>query len=163
MQQLAAAAPFTTGADHVDIKTVEGEVALREFLSNMFAYQPGWITFLYRLRAGFVRLLGMRQHGIPQPRRIPPAEFPFATGTPAAFFTVAAAEEERHWFAEITERHLKAMLGVVAEPANAGRRRFHVITIVHYRHWTGPVYFNVIRPFHHLVVGKMARAGVTSR
>ena len=33
------------------------------------------------------------------------------------------------------------------------------LTVVHYKHWTGPVYFNVIRPFHHLVVRQMARAG----
>ncbi|MGE6761631.1 DUF2867 domain-containing protein [Corallococcus interemptor] len=29
----------------------------------------------------------------------------------------------------------------------------------HYRNWAGPVYFNVIRPFHHLVVARMARHG----
>ncbi|NQY75258.1 MAG: DUF2867 domain-containing protein [Candidatus Margulisbacteria bacterium] len=27
-------------------------------------------------------------------------------------------------------------------------------------HWTGPIYFNLIRPIHHLVVTKMAKAGV---
>jgi hypothetical protein len=32
--------------------------------------------------------------------------------------------------------------------------------VVHYKHWTGPVYFNLIRPFHHLVVSRMARAGL---
>ncbi|MCP4630164.1 MAG: DUF2867 domain-containing protein [bacterium] len=32
--------------------------------------------------------------------------------------------------------------------------RFYVITVVHYKHWTGPVYFNLIRPFHHLVVSR---------
>ncbi|WP_422698682.1 DUF2867 domain-containing protein [Desulfosarcina cetonica] len=28
-----------------------------------------------------------------------------------------------------------------------------------YRNWTGPVYFNLIRPFHHLVVREMMKAG----
>ncbi|MEV4094105.1 DUF2867 domain-containing protein [Streptosporangium saharense] len=32
----------------------------------------------------------------------------------------------------------------------------YVAVVVHYHRWTGPVYFTVIRPFHHLV----ARAGV---
>jgi hypothetical protein len=34
-----------------------------------------------------------------------------------------------------------------------------VVTIVHYKHWTGRLYFNVIRPVHHFVVSGMARAG----
>jgi hypothetical protein len=37
--------------------------------------------------------------------------------------------------------------------------RFRVVTIVHYRHWTGRLYFNLIRPFHHWVVTGMARSG----
>jgi hypothetical protein len=47
---------------------------------------------------------------------------------------------------------------VVVEPLTMGNR-FLVVTIVHYRHWTGPVYFNVIRPFHHIVVWQMMKAG----
>ncbi|XXF76233.1 DUF2867 domain-containing protein [Myxococcaceae bacterium GXIMD 01537] len=42
-------------------------------------------------------------------------------------------------------------------PVKGQRRRFHVATIVRYRRWAGPVYFNVIRPFHHLVVRGMLR------
>ena len=63
--------------------------------------------------------------------------------------------------ASATDTHLTAYLGVVAEPIPPDNR-FHVITIVHYQRWTGPVYFNVIRPFHHLVVSKMVKAGVTN-
>jgi hypothetical protein len=47
----------------------------------------------------------------------------------------------------------------VAEPVANGLIRYYIVTIVHYLHWTGPVYFNLIRPFHHLVVARMARAG----
>ncbi|MCP5103876.1 MAG: DUF2867 domain-containing protein, partial [bacterium] len=36
----------------------------------------------------------------------------------------------------------------------------HVVTIVHYKHWTGPVYFNLIRPFHHLVIRRMMKAAL---
>ena len=84
-------------------------------------------------------------------------------GTKAAFFTVKMAQEDSYYVAEISESHLKAALGVVMEPLPNNLNRFHVITIVHYNRWTGPVYFNVIRPFHHLVVGGMARAGVKKR
>jgi hypothetical protein len=38
------------GVDYVGVKTVEGDVTLQEFLAGMFAYRPGLIRFLYRVR-----------------------------------------------------------------------------------------------------------------
>ncbi|GAA3097030.1 DUF2867 domain-containing protein [Streptosporangium carneum] len=143
------------GADHVDVKTVEGDLTLREFLCGLASWEPGWVRFLYRVRAVFVRLLGMRQEGIPSARVIRPEDVSFTPGDSMMFFTVADAEEDHYFVAGVTESHLTAHLAVVAEPG-----RFHVATIVKYNRWTGPVYFNVIRPFHHLVVGGMARAAV---
>jgi hypothetical protein len=87
-----------------------------------------------------------------------PKDISFVAEEPAAFFSVKMAKEDRYWFAGISESHLTAHLGVVMEPGQPNR--FHVLTIVHYNRWTGPVYFNVIRPFHHLVVGQMMKAGV---
>jgi hypothetical protein len=151
--------PFAKGADHVDVKTVESEATLREFLAGLMSYQPAWVTALYGVRAVFVRLLGMRQHGMPRPQHLGPENIPMTPGSAAAFFTVRHAEEEHVWVVAVADKHLEATLAVVVEPEPGGgpRRRFHVVTLVHYRNWAGPVYFNVIRPFHHLVVGGMAR------
>ncbi|MCP3139144.1 DUF6463 family protein [Pyxidicoccus xibeiensis] len=154
--------PFTEGADHVDVKTVESEASLRAFLAGLLSYQPAWVTALYGVRAVFVRLLGMRQHGMPGPLRSRPEDIPMAQGSAASFFTVRHAEEEHVWVASAADTHLEALLAVVVEPGEGSRRRFHVVTVVHYRKWTGPVYFNVIRPFHHLVVGAMARAAAST-
>jgi len=150
--------PFAGGADHVDVKTVESEASLRTFLAGLLSYQPAWVTALYGVRAVFVRLLGMRQHGMPQARRVRPEDISMVPGSAASFFTVRHAEEEHVWVVSATDTHLEATLAVVVEPTGGPRRRFHVVTLVHYRKWTGPVYFNVIRPFHHLVVGGMARS-----
>ncbi|WP_449062030.1 DUF2867 domain-containing protein [Planomonospora algeriensis] len=149
---------LTRDADHVDVKTVEGDVTLREFLAGLISYEPGWMRFLYRVRAGFVRLLGMRQGELPSAAGVRPEDVPFTSGEKLAFFTVTEAEEGRYFVAGTTESHLSAWIAVVAEPG-----RFHVVTVVKYHRWTGPVYFNVIRPFHHLVVAGMARAGVAPR
>ncbi|MEV8635483.1 DUF2867 domain-containing protein [Streptosporangium sp. NPDC051023] len=146
---------LATGADHVDVKTVEGDLTLREFLHGFLSWQPGWLRFLYRIRAGFVRLLGMRQEGVPAALEIRPENISFTPGDRAAFFSVAEAEEGRYFAAVAAESHLTAHLVVVAEPGI-----FHVVTVVKYNRWTGPVYFNAIRPFHHLVVRGMARAAV---
>ncbi|MEV7008486.1 DUF2867 domain-containing protein [Streptosporangium sp. NPDC051022] len=142
-------------ADHVDVKTVEGDLTLREFLHGLVSWDPGWMRFLYRIRAGFVRLLGMRQRGIPSAPDIRPEDVSFTPGDKLSFFTVIDAEEDRYHVSGVAESHLTACLAVVAEPG-----RFHVVTIVKYHRWTGPVYFTVIRPFHHLVVRGMARAAV---
>ena len=145
-------------ADHVDVKLIEGNVTLRQFIARMLTYSPGWLKFLYGVRWFFVRLLGMKQEGVPGGPKMTPENVSFVTGAPATFFTVQMAEEQRYWFAAASESHLTAHLGVLAETGQPNR--FHVLTIVHYHRWTGPVYFNVIRPFHHLVVWQMMKAGV---
>lgn len=155
-----AFAPYLAAAQHVDVKTADGDVSLREFLSGMMSYQPAWVTFLFGVRRVFVRLLGMKQAGIPRPPALSAETFPMTPGQRAAFFTVREADEETYWLADVRDQHLNAALAVIAAPLPDGRRRFSVLTIVHYNNWAGPVYFNVIRPFHHLVVGSMTRAGV---
>lgn len=161
----AALAPHLEGADHVDVKSVSAPLSLRAFIAEMIAYQPGWITALYHVRRQFVRLLGMRQAEIPRPPTYTPADLPCAPGDNVAFFKVIAFEEGRLWAAAADDTHLRAILGVVAEvePGGAGDTTFHVVTIVFYKNWAGPVYFNVIRPFHHLVVGSMVRAGARAK
>ena len=145
-------------ANHIDIKTIEGAVSLRQFIAGMLSYSPAWLKFLYGVRWFFVRLLGMKQESVPGGLNMKPEAVSFVEGAPATFFTVTMAEEDRYWFAGISEAHLTAHLGVVKEPGQPNR--FHVLTIVHYNRWTGPVYFNVIRPFHHIVVWQMMKAGV---
>ena len=145
-------------ADHVDVKTITGDVALRQFIAGMLTYSPGWLKFLYGVRWFFVRLLGMKQEGVPGGLNVKPENVSFVTGAPAGFFTVQMAEEGRYWFAAASEAHLTAHLGVVVEAGQPNR--FYVLTVVHYHRWTGPVYFNVIRPFHHIVVRQMMKAGV---
>ena len=50
--------------------------------------------------------------------------------------------------------------GVVKEPVSNCTNHFYVITTVFYKHWTGPIYSNLIRPFHHLVVSRIAQYGL---
>ncbi len=146
----------------MDIKTIEGEVDLRHFLAGLFNYSPGWLKFLYTIRAGFVRLFGMRQEEN-QFSDISPEDISFTPGEPCAFFTVTHGKDNEYLAAKIQDKHLDAHLLIAAVPLPSGGNRFHVGTIVHYNHWTGPVYFTVIKPFHHLVVRLMMRAGVKNR
>ncbi|MGD9078931.1 MAG: DUF2867 domain-containing protein [Desulfobacterales bacterium] len=162
ISQIPQIAQLLKGSNYIDIKTIEGQTSLRQFIASMLSYYPGWIVFLYRIRTLLVKLLGLVEH--PAPETLPklgPQDVSFVVGETVTFFTVWSAEEKYYWVGETPEdKHLSAYFAVVAEPTEGNRKRFHVATIVYYRHWTGPVYFNLIRPFHHLVVGRMMRAGV---
>jgi hypothetical protein len=157
-RQIPELEPVLRGADHIDVKTVTGNLTMREFIAGMMSHQPAWVTWLFGARAVLVRFLGMKQHGLPRPRKL--KDVPVTPGSKVSFFTVRMAQEERYWVAEAEDSHLKGALVVVVEPLQANIKRFHVVTVVHYHNWAGPIYFNIIRPFHHVVVGSMVRAGV---
>jgi hypothetical protein len=165
IRQIQAFKPYQKNADYVDVKTIEGQVSLQEFIAAMLSHYPAWMVVLYRIRAIVVRLLGLaRQEKPDTPYRLYPQDVPLTPGEKAAFFIVRDARKDAYWIAETPkDKHLRAYFGVAAEQLQASHKRFHVITVVHYKHWTGPVYFNLIRPFHHLVVLSMIRAAVRIR
>jgi len=160
LQSIAELRQLAQTADHIDVKVVEGDNTFREFIAGLMNFSPGWIKALYRVRWAFVRVLGMKQNGIPKSPGMLPENVPMQSGEKAAFFKVDYAQPDHFWIVSAKEAHLTAYLGVVMQPLQGGKRRFHVITIVKYHRWTGPVYFNLIRPFHHLVVNSMARAAL---
>ena len=153
---------YFQNADHMDIKTIEGDVSLRHFISAMLSYYPWWILLLFRIRTFLVSILGLVKHEKPDVLpSIRPEDLSFTPGEKASFFIVKIAKENDYWISETPkDKHLKASFGVVAEAISDQVTRFHVFTFVKYIHWTGPIYFNIIRPFHHLVVSSMMRYGV---
>jgi hypothetical protein len=161
-KQIPEMAPLFERSDYVDIKTVEGRTQLREFIAAMLSYYPWWVVLLYRIRTILVKILGLVEHEAPEVLPDLQAEdVSFVAGDEVTFFTVRYAKEEQYWISETPQdKHLQAYFAVVAERVAEDQKCFHVVTIVNYKHWTGPVYFNLIRPFHHLVVSRMARAGV---
>ncbi len=156
---------YFQNADYIDLKTIEGDVALRNFISGMLSYYPWWIVSLYRIRAILVGILGLVRHEKPETLpSITPEDLSFTPGENASFFIVRDAKEDRYWVSETPEdKHLTAFLGVIAEKLHPPRTRYHVFTSIKYLHWTGPVYFNLIRPFHHMVVRSMMKAGIKNR
>jgi len=160
IRQVPELVPLLADADHIDVKTATGDMTMREYIGAMMAYQPAWLRLLFGIRAVFVRFLGMRQGRITRARALKPEDVPMESGSKLAFFRVRMAEEEHLWVVEADDRHLKGTLCIVVEPLQENRKRFHVVTVVHYHNWTGPLYFNIIRPFHHIVVGSMVRAGL---
>jgi hypothetical protein len=152
---------FFQDADYIDVKRIEARTGLRAFIAGMLSYYPWWLVILYRARQILVGILGLVKHEKPE---VMPSfrseDISFTPGDPASFFIVRKAEEERYWISETPEdKHLTAYFGVTSKKLESGLTRFEVITAIRYRHWTGPVYFNLIRPFHHLVLWSMMKAG----
>ncbi|MGV9770481.1 alpha/beta fold hydrolase [Streptosporangium sp. NPDC003464] len=146
-------------ADFVDVQSVEGEVTLREFVAHSIGWEPGWLRALYLARRVFARLLRLAHRDVVPGSDLAPAEIPFTPGRKIGFFTVVEGVEDRYLLLEATDSHLAAYLAILAETAGPGRRRFRMVTVVKHLHWTGPLYFAVIRPFHYMVVRGMGRAG----
>jgi len=146
-------------ADHIDIKSIDSTSDMKQFIVGAFNYQPGWMTFLYRVRQVFVRFLGMRQDSIPQPLNLSLDTLDLKSGNKIGFFEIEAFQPDNYLIVSIEESHLRATLAVFRESLDDERGRYYGVTIVHYNSWAGPVYFNVIRPFHHVVVRQMLKAG----
>lgn len=152
------------GAHVVTVVSDEAEVALEDFLQGMFAYRPALIRRLYRLRALIVRLIGIRQPPLPPMEEWLPPEIPMLACGNIWFFSVSLARPEVCWIGCCPEeRHLTAFLGVVVEPLAGVRKRFHFVTIVHFKHWTGRLYFLLIRPFNWFFTRRLLQAGIAAR
>lgn len=144
-------------ADHMDALSVESDTELHPFISRMLAYHPWWLDALYRVRVGFLRVLGHRT-GLPPQASEPQQPLPTQSGEKAAFFTVQNAGPH-HWMAGASENHLSATLAVLQTPGKHRRYQYRVVTVVKYHNLTGRIYFAVIQPFHFFVVRAMMHSG----
>ena len=154
--------PYLESCDHWDVKTVSGSVTLRQFVSNIMSYNPKWLMFLFKIRevvAKVLRLKDMKLKG--PPPKLSPENVSFEKGDMAGFFEVVAGKNHDFWIAKAPDdKHLDAFIAIVCKEKDLEQTQFHLLTIVNYKHWTGPVYFNMIRPFHHVIVKMLTKAGI---
>jgi hypothetical protein len=148
-------------SDVIDVKTASGPVTLREFIAGTLGHQPAWMRSLYAVRVVLARLLRLRMAGMPPADRIQPEDVSFTPGDPMAFFTVIRGEEHHYLLLGIKDNHLTAQLAFIVTDDSAPEREFKVVTLVQFRRKAGRFYFAPIRPFHHLVLRTMIRAGLT--
>lgn len=146
--------PFAEGADYVEFKEIESENSLREFVAGMFGWSPGWMKALYSARYPLARMLNLETARVPRRRS---AAVGFEPGDAIGSFTVRAGDPERYLVVGADDSHLSGYLTVEVVPT--ARRRFRVGTIVHFHNRVGPAYFALIKPFHHLVIRGMLKAG----
>ncbi|WP_022661866.1 DUF2867 domain-containing protein [Paucidesulfovibrio longus] len=151
---------FLENKDYTDHKNARSDKSLRAVVTEMFTYCPAWLRGFYRIRGLLARLLGLRHDQELSAGDVSPEAISMSPGGKVRFFNVVSARENTWWVGEINDAHLSAWVVVVREPSAAGPALFHVATSVRHRHWIGPLYFNLIRPFHHFIVASMLRRAV---
>lgn len=88
---------YFKNADHIDVKTIEGDTDLRSFISGMLSYCPWWMVSLYRVREIIVRILGLVRHEKPETApSIKPEDLSFKPGEIASFFIVRDAKDDTY-------------------------------------------------------------------
>ena len=164
LSRIAEMETLFKNADYIGLKTIDTVDRLEAFLPKFFAYRPPLIRLLYRIRAPLVRLLGFKQDPMPEMDEWLPDEFPMFPCGNVWFFTVRSTKKDHYWIAGCPDgRHLDAEMAVVVQPLEGRRKRFHIVTVVRYKHWTGPVYFNMIRLFNLILVNRMAHAAAVPK
>ncbi|MEF2145030.1 MAG: DUF2867 domain-containing protein [Desulfovibrionaceae bacterium] len=153
-------APYLKDMDHIDIKSAESEKDLRTVLVGLIGHCPSWLKGFYKLRGLLARMLGLKHDSDISTATVRPEDISMTPGETARFFTVVSAKEDSWWVGEASDRHLSAWMLLIREQQEQGPARYHVVTSVRHHHWTGPLYFKLILPFHHLIVRSMLRHAV---
>ncbi|EGB15459.1 hypothetical protein DND132_2255 [Pseudodesulfovibrio mercurii] len=161
LERLSGMAGLLDGADHVDVHTMDGRGTVLGLAAGLLSYRPAWMAWLWRVRVALLRTLGQGERAVPDRAVLTAETLPRAPGDRAGIFTVVRTDGETYWIGEGKESHLDAAVAVCGESLSEGpdgRSRFRVVTVVRYRNRAGAVYFNLIRPFHHLVVHAAMRS-----
>ena len=146
--------------DEIDVKTASGDVTLREFVAGALSHSPLWVKGLFAIRIAVATVLRLETATVPDSRKLRPETVSFTPGEKDAFFTVMRGEEDHYLLLKISDNHLIGYLAFITD--NERPAKFQVVTLVQFLRPAGRFYYNLIRPFHHLVMLSLCRAGETS-
>jgi hypothetical protein len=139
--------------DCFEVRSVTTSLNLPEVISVIFNYRPRWIQFLFVLRRLLASILRLKQERQKQSPALKPEDISFQRGASETKFTVLHGDRNRYWVSRApADRHLEAKIAVVLHSVEGKKKTYKLITWVRYLHWTGKLYFNLIRPFHHIIV-----------
>jgi hypothetical protein len=147
--------------DEIDVKTARGDVTLREFTAGALGHSPLWVKGLFAIRIAVAAVLRLETVTVPDSRRLRPETVSFTSGEKDAYFTVVRGEDDHYLLLKASDNHLIGYLAIITD--NERPATFKVVTLVQYLRPAGRFYYNLIRPFHHLVLLSMCRAGETYR
>ncbi len=142
------------GADYRDWKSVYGRVPLDFFVANVLKYWPVWFQSFRVPQVIIASVFSMRLG--PRGRSV---AVPMTQGDHVAPFKVVSAQSDSHWIGKAEDKNLVAHVVILASKQDM-RTRFDVGTFITFRRLFGRLYFQMVRPFHHLVLSTAMAAAV---
>ena len=112
-------------------------------MAAFWTTSPAWLKFLFRLRDLLVRPFGLKTGEGPSREKLEEA---LNNGESCGFMSVAERTADETIVA-LDDKHLVAYMSIYIEGGEV-----FASTVVKYHNKLGVVYFNLIRPFHILVV-----------
>ena len=147
----------TRKPDYVDSFAVA--LPLRENLSvdylsaRVFLLTPRWFVSLMVLRNLLVSAFGLKT-GLGGAPLEPAREVRFELGARDCYFTLIDRTDEELVMGE-GDKHLDFRVSTKKKYSPEGVTVFELTTVVWYNNWLGPIYFNVVKPFHRLLIRRM--------
>lgn len=131
-----------------------GKVSPNQVMAAFWTTCPAWLKFLFRLRDLLGQALRAENRGGPSREKLEEA---LNNGESCGFMSVAERTADETIVA-LDDKHLVAYMSVYIE----GGQVF-ASTVVRYHNKLGVVYFNLIRPFHVLVVKNLFKQMMRER
>lgn len=118
------------------------KVSPDDLMVAFWTTMPGWVNMLFKLRNALVKPFGLETDNGDAKQ----LEKALRSGKDYRMMSVVG-KTDNETAISLDDKHLKAYLSVYVEA-----REIHLSTLVRYHNRLGFFYFNLIRPFHTLVV-----------
>lgn len=139
-------------AHHIDTHKIQSNRSVAAFVASFLSYRPAWVNALYHARPILMHVLGAKPESFPYQGLIRARDIEFEAGSKVWFFTVRDGQPDRRIVLRASNALLIAYMVIERTADTGGEPVFSVTTMVRYRNRIGRIYFNIIRPFHHMVV-----------
>ncbi|WP_027183081.1 DUF2867 domain-containing protein [Desulfovibrio inopinatus] len=156
-EQIPLVTMLSQDTDYVDWKSVCGRMPLDRFVVSLLQYRPVWLQSMYAFRAIVAGILGIRLPTMTG--TFSRSHAPMTPGEQLGPFRVVEAAYDSYWIGKTEDKNLIAHIVVVASQQQTDTR-FDVGTFVTFLRPTGRLYFQIVRPFHHLVLTTAMAAAV---
>jgi hypothetical protein len=135
-------------SDIFSVQTKKQNLDIEEVITAFFSTTPKWIDYLFELRHNIVALLGLKTNS----NTIIEFNYPLQAGEKIGFFEIFEVSETEIILGE-NDTHLDFRVLVRIEKEN----QISVETLVEFKNFFGKTYFQIIKPFHKLIVASMLK------
>ena len=125
-----------------------------DLMGAFWTTKPGWLRLLFKIRDLLVRPFGLKTGEGPSREKLEEA---LNNGESCGFMSVAERTADETIVA-LDDKHLVAYMSIYIEGGEV-----FASTVVKYHNKLGVVYFNLIRPFHILVVKNLFKQMMRER